>query len=127
MRWLGRYYRLVYKGEGECYSGVAIATALMPPLCTAGFGLATGNLLYFLGAFYLYFINSVFISLATFIGVRVMHFQRKEFVDKEREKLVKKYIIFITLATMCPAVYLTYGIVKVLFMKLLPTTLSTRS
>lgn len=92
--------------------GVAIATALMPPLCTAGFGLATGNLLYFLGAFYLYFINSVFISLATFIGVRVMHFQRKEFVDKEREKLVKKYIIFITLATMCPAVYLTYGIVK---------------
>ena len=41
-----------------------------------------------------------------------MHFQRKEFVDKEREKLVKKYIIVITLATMCPAIYLTYGIVK---------------
>ena len=100
------------KSKGNVIPGVAIATALMPPLCTAGFGLATGNLLYFLGAFYLYFINSVFISLATFIGVRVMHFQRKEFVDKEREKLVKKYIIFITLATMCPAVYLTYGIVK---------------
>lgn len=100
------------KEKGNVIPGVAIATALMPPLCTAGFGLATGNLLYFLGAFYLYFINSVFISLATFIGVRVMHFQRKEFVDKEREKLVKKYIIFITLATMCPAVYLTYGIVK---------------
>ena len=92
------------KEKGNVIPGVA--------LCTAGFGLATGNLLYFLGAFYLYFINSVFISLATFIGVRVMHFQRKEFVDKEREKLVKKYIIFITLATMCPAVYLTYGIVK---------------
>lgn len=41
-----------------------------------------------------------------------MHFQRKEFVDKEREKLVKKYIVIITLATMCPAIYLTYGIVK---------------
>ena len=100
------------KEKGNVIPGVAIATALMPPLCTAGFGLATGNLLYFLGAFYLYFINSVFISLATFIGVRVMHFQRKEFVDKEREKLVKKYIIVITLATMCPAIYLTYGIVK---------------
>ena len=100
------------KEKGNVIPGVAIATALMPPLCTAGYGLATGNLIYFLGAFYLYFINSVFISLATFIGVRVMHFQRKEFVDKEREKLVKKYIIFITLATMCPAVYLTYGIVK---------------
>ncbi len=53
------------KEKGNVIPGVAIATALMPPLCTAGFGLATGNLLYFLGAFYLYFINSVFISLAT--------------------------------------------------------------
>lgn len=87
----------------------------MPPLCTAGFGLATGNLLYFLGAFYLYFINSVFISLATFIGVRVMHFQRKEFVDKAREKMVKNYIIAIALATMCPAIYLTYNIVRETF------------
>ena len=95
--------------------GVAIATALMPPLCTAGFGIATGNLLYFLGAFYLYFINSVFISLATYIGVRVMHFQRKQFVDKAREKLVKRYIIWITIGTMCPAVYLTYNIVRETF------------
>ena len=92
--------------------GVAIATALMPPLCTAGYGLATGNLIYFLGAFYLYFINSVFISLATFLGVRVMHFQRKEFVDKNREKKVRKYIVLIAILTMCPAVYLTVGIVQ---------------
>ena len=95
--------------------GVAIATALMPPLCTAGYGLASGNLIYFLGAFYLYFINSVFISLATFIGVRVMHFQRKEFVDKNREKTVRKYIILIVILTMCPAVYLTFGIIKSTF------------
>ena len=72
------------KEKGNVIPGVAIATALMPPLCTAGYGLASGNLIYFLGAFYLYFINSVFISLATFIGVRLMHFQRKEFVDKNR-------------------------------------------
>ena len=64
--------------KGNVIPGVAIATALMPPLCTAGFGLATGNLLYFLGAFYLYFINSVFISLATYIGVRMMHFQHHQ-------------------------------------------------
>ena len=69
----------------------------------------------FLGAFYLYFINSVFISLATYIGVRVMHFQRKQFVDKAREKLVKRYIIWITIGTMCPAVYLTYNIVRETF------------
>lgn len=103
------------KEKGNVIPGVAIATALMPPLCTAGFGLATGNWLYFLGAFYLYFINSVFISLATFIGVRVMRFQRKQFVDKAREKLVKRYIIAIAVLTMCPAVYLTYGIVKETF------------
>ena len=90
------------KEKGNVIPGVAIATALMPPLCTAGYGLASGNLVYFLGAFYLYFINSVFISLATFIGVRVMHFQRKEFVDKAREKMVRKYIILIVVLTMCP-------------------------
>lgn len=100
------------KEKGNVIPGVAIATALMPPLCTAGYGLATGNLIYFLGAFYLYFINSVFISLATFLGVRVMHFQRKEFVDKKREKTVRKYIVLIAVLTMCPAVYLTVGIIQ---------------
>ena len=103
------------KEKGNVIPGVAIATALMPPLCTAGYGLASGNLIYFLGAFYLYFINSVFISLATFLGVRVMHFQRKEFVDKNREKTVRKYIILIVVITMCPAVYLTFGIIKSTF------------
>ena len=103
------------KEKGNVIPGVAIATALMPPLCTAGYGLASGNLIYFLGAFYLFFIYSVFISLATFIGVRLMHFQRKEFVDKNREKTVRKYIILIVILTMCPAVYLTFGIIKSTF------------
>ena len=103
------------KDKGNVIPGAAIATALMPPLCTAGFGLATGNIYYFLGAFYLYFINSVFISLATFLGVRFMHFKRKAFVDKQREKMVKKYIIILVLVTICPAFYLTYGIVKSTF------------
>ncbi len=103
------------KEKGNVIPGVAIATALMPPLCTAGYGLASGNLVYFLGAFYLYFINSVFISLATFLGVRVMHFQHKQFVDKAREKMVRKYIILIAVLTMCPAIYLTFGIIKSTF------------
>ena len=55
-------------------SGVAIATALMPPLCTAGYGIATGQIWYFLGASYLFFINSFFIALATFITVRLLGF-----------------------------------------------------
>ena len=106
---------LAAKEKGNVLPGVAIATALMPPLCTAGFGLATGNWLYFLGAIYLYFINSVFISLATFLGVHFMRFKRKEFADKNREKTVRKYIVMVTILTMCPAIYLTYGIVKETF------------
>lgn len=98
--------------KGNVIPGVAIATALMPPLCTAGYGLATGNLVYFLGAFYLYFINSVFISLATFIGVRVLHFKRKEFVDKQRERRVRSYIILIVVLTMCPSLYLTFDMIR---------------
>lgn len=100
------------KEKGNVIPGVAIATALMPPLCTAGYGLATGNAAYFFGAFYLYFINSVFISLATFTGVRVMHFQRKAFVDKNRELKVRRYIVFIVILTLCPAIYLTVGIIR---------------
>ena len=65
------------KSISNVIPGVAIATALMPPLCTAGFGLATGNLSFFFGAFYLYFINSVFISLSSFIIVRFLKFQKK--------------------------------------------------
>jgi len=103
------------KEKGNVIPGAAIATALMPPLCTAGFGLVTGNIFYFLGAFYLYFINSVFISLATFLGVRFMHFKRKDFVDKQREQMVRRYIVALVLVTMCPAFYLTYGIVKSTF------------
>lgn len=100
------------KEKGNVIPGVAIATALMPPLCTAGFGLASGNFVYFLGAFYLYFINSVFISLATFLGVRVMHFHRKDFIDKNKERTVRRSIVFIVLLTMCPAIYLTFNIVR---------------
>ena len=103
------------KEKGNVIPGVAIATALMPPLCTAGYGIASGNWGFFLGAFYLYFINSVFISVATFIGVRVLHFKRKEFVDKKRESTVKKYIILIAILTMAPATYLTFDIIKSTF------------
>lgn len=100
------------KEKGNVIPGVAIATALMPPLCTAGYGLATGNLIYFLGAFYLYFIDSVFISLATFLGVRTFHFSRKAMADKKREKTVRRYIIVIAVVTMIPAIYLTVDIVQ---------------
>lgn len=98
--------------SGNVIPGVAIATALMPPLCTTGFGLATGNWLYAAGAFYLYLINTIFISVATFIGVNIMDFNKKVFVDKQREKRVKHIIITITVLTMLPATILTYTLVR---------------
>ena len=100
------------KEKSNAIPGVAIATALMPPLCTAGYGIATWNLYYFLGAFYLFFINSVFISLSTYLIVRFMRFPKKEFMDSKREKTVRNYITLFTLLTVVPSIYLAYNIVK---------------
>ncbi|MGY4385075.1 putative hydrophobic protein (TIGR00271 family) [Pedobacter sp. UYP24] len=91
--------------------GVAIATALMPPLCTAGFGLASGNIYFFMGAMYLYFINSIFICVATYLIVRYLKFHKKEFADKADEKRVSRYILIVVLITAAPSVYLAYRIV----------------
>ena len=98
--------------KGNAIPGVAIATALMPPLCTAGFGLASGNLTYFFGAFYLYMINSVFIAFATTLGVKLMHFSKKTFVDKAREKKVQQLVYSILFLTMVPSIYITYNMIK---------------
>ncbi|OHX67926.1 TIGR00341 family protein [Flammeovirga pacifica] len=74
--------------------GVAIATALMPPLCTAGFGLANGMYHYFFGAFYLFFINSVFITLSTYIVVKFLRFPVKSFIDRRK---YRKYQFFFSI------------------------------
>ncbi len=100
------------KSKNNVIPGVAIATALMPPLCTAGYGLAVSNTSYFFGAFYLYFINTVFIAFTTCIGVRLLPFHRKKFVDREKMKRVNYYIAGILLITMIPAGYMTWRIIK---------------
>ena len=100
------------KGRNNVVPGVAIATALMPPLCTAGYGLAVQNTSYFFGAFYLYFINTVFIAFTTCLGVRLLHFHRKEFVNREQMKRVNLYIVSIIIITILPASYMTWNIIK---------------
>lgn len=100
------------KEKGNAIPGVAIATALMPPLCTAGFGVATGNIYYFLGAFYLFFINAVMISLSTFLIVRFLKFPLKQAVDATRASEVKKYIYVIVTLTVLPSVYFGYQIIQ---------------
>ncbi|MFC4213159.1 TIGR00341 family protein [Pedobacter lithocola] len=100
------------KEKSNVIPGVAIATALMPPLCTAGFGLASGNLLFFAGAIYLFFINSLFICISTYLIVRFLKFNKKYFENKNTEKKVSRYILITVLVTVLPSIYLAYGIVQ---------------
>ncbi len=106
------FLALVTRGKNNVLPGVAIATALMPPLCTAGYGLAVQNTYYFFGAFYLYFINTVFIAFTTCVGVRFQHFHRKQFINREQMRRVNYYIVSIIIITIIPASYMTWNIIK---------------
>lgn len=92
--------------------GVAIATALMPPLCTAGYGLANGNWSFFLGALYLFFINSVFICFATILMVRYLKFERVGFMNVRTEKRAKAGIYLFLIITIAPSIYIGYEVVQ---------------
>lgn len=92
--------------------GVAIATALMPPLCTAGYGLATGQWQYFGGAFYLYSINCVFIALATVIGIRLVRVPVHTSVDSKVERRLRMLLLATALATALPSTWLAYRLVQ---------------
>ena len=93
-------------------SGVAIATALMPPLCTAGYGLGTGQFVYFFGAFYLFFINSFFIALATFIMTRYLKFPQKVYLDRAKEKRVRQAILFFSILVIIPSFFIGLSVIR---------------
>ncbi len=92
--------------------GVAIATALMPPVCTAGFGIATGQWSFVGGALYLYTINCVFIALATVVGIRVLRLKRHGFDNLAVERRVKLSLFLIAVGTAVPSTYLAFNLVK---------------
>ncbi|HEU4789151.1 MAG TPA: DUF389 domain-containing protein [Flavobacterium sp.] len=94
--------------KGNPIPGVAIATALMPPLCTAGYGLATENYLFFGGALYLYTINCVFICIATFIIVKFLKYPIAKQIDLKHQKRVKQGITVLLLIMIIPSVYFAY-------------------
>lgn len=100
------------KEKTNVIPGVAIATALMPPLCTAGYGLAIGNWYYVLGALYLYFINSVFIAIATYVMCRYLQITKKQFEDIKVEKRVTSYMVIIVVVTLLPSIFMAYKIVN---------------
>ena len=93
------------KEKGTVFSGVAIATALMPPLCTAGYGLACGELSYFLGALYLFVINCTFIMLATYVGVKYFRFRPTEFNDETIGKRTKRLTTALIIIFIIPSIW----------------------
>ncbi|XZL28252.1 TIGR00341 family protein [Clostridium perfringens] len=91
------------KRPGNILPGVAIATALMPPLCTSGYGLATKNIHIFLGAGYLFFINSFFIALSTLLVVKFMKIPTRNTLSEVKQKKLKKMIIVSTILVTIPS------------------------
>ena len=100
------------KVRGNVVPGVAIATALMPPLCTAGYGLAHLNWSYFAGAMYLFVINSVFISIAALFTVRWLGYPMRMLQDAKLSKNIKRFTTVIVLVTVVPSIYLAYNLVR---------------
>ena len=95
---------LTKKGFFNVISGVAIATALMPPLCTAGFGLATGNMSFFSGAMYLLLINSFFIALATFLIVKYLRFSVARYLNSVKRRRISRIIYILAILVMIPSI-----------------------
>ncbi len=95
---------LTRKGFFNVISGVAIATALMPPLCTAGFGLATYQFDFFTGAMYLLLINSFFISLATFLVVKYLRFPIAKYLNSAKRRRISRVIYILAFLVMIPSI-----------------------
>lgn len=100
------------KEKGTVLSGVAIATALMPPLCTAGYGLASGNIRYFFGALLLFAINGVFIILATYLMSKILEYKPVVFQDPVREKRTRRWISFAILVVTVPSLISAFNMIK---------------
>jgi uncharacterized hydrophobic protein (TIGR00271 family) len=92
--------------------GVAIATALMPPLCTAGYGLAKANWSYFGGAMYLFTINAIFIALATFLVIKVLRFPMLKYANSKKRKRIARIASLLAIIVMVPAVFTFVDVLK---------------
>ena len=100
------------KEKGTVFAGVAIATALMPPLCTAGFSLATGNFSSFLGAIYLFSINCLFITLATYFLVRYFGFKKAEYTDASFGLKTQRITTILIILFLVPSIWSAVILVK---------------
>lgn len=90
--------------------GVAIATALMPPLCTAGYGLAHDWEI-FVGAMYLFTINTIFIALATFTVLKILRFPMLKYANSKKRRLISRFATLVAILVMAPAIYTFIGFI----------------
>lgn len=100
------------KNKGQVMPGVAIATSLMPPLCTAGYGLATMQMNFFLGALYLFFTNMIFILVATWIAVKLMSYKKVAYENLQRYHKIRRILYAIVVATIGVSVWLTVVMIR---------------
>jgi uncharacterized hydrophobic protein (TIGR00271 family) len=100
------------RNRGNVIPGVAIATALMPPLCTAGYGLATFQWTYFFGAIYLFTLNSIFIAIATFTIIRLLHFPMAKELDAGRARRVRWAMTIFVILLLAPSAYMLYNVAQ---------------
>ena len=100
------------KEKGTVISGVAIATALMPPLCTAGYGIAHLSGHFFFGAMGLFTINAVFISLASYVGVKIFKFREVQFVDEKKAKRTRAVAAFVVMLVIAGSIWSAVRIVR---------------
>ena len=99
---------LTREERGNVIPGVAIATALMPPLCTAGYGIATHSTNFFLGALYLFFINSFFICLSAFVVLKILRVPAKEYVSEENFRKQRIYLIILGVLVILPSLRMAH-------------------
>lgn len=109
---LAGFVAMSSKQKGNVLPGVAIATALMPPLCTAGYGLATGQFEFFFGALYLFTINTVFIALATLIVSQLLKFPIRTNIEAKQKRKIKQGIYVVLFFILVPSIYFGFQLVK---------------
>jgi len=109
---LAGIFEISRKEKGTVLSGVAIATALMPPLCTAGYGLSILNFRYFFGALYLFCINGIFISLATFLAVKYLKFKEVVYQDEQIGKRRKSLITLMLILFIIPSIWSAFLMIR---------------
>lgn len=105
------FVSIACRNKGQVMPGVAIATSLMPPLCTAGYGLATMQMHFFLGALYLFFTNMIFILFATWIGVKILKYKSIVYQNPKRSKRVQIFITVVVFCTIGVSCFLTYRMI----------------